>query len=72
MSRYGFEVGDQVVHVKGSETGYVIEIDHDYDLGDVTTCRVVWDVESYQEALEVDRADSDIQWTNKLVKVMED
>lgn len=64
---YGFTVGDRVVHVRDdSVEGFVIEIDSDHDLGDVTTCRVAWDVSSYDEAKLVPREDTDIQWTNKL------
>lgn len=66
---YGFDVGDQVVHVKGGGPGYVIEIDSDCDLGGVTTARVVWNVSSFEEAKNTPREDSDIQWTNKLRRV---
>lgn len=67
---YGFTVGDRVTHVRddGAE-GIVTEIDSEYDLGDVTTCRVAWDVRSYEEAKLVPREDTDIQWTNKLALV---
>lgn len=63
---YGFSVGDRVVHKKGSEPGYVIELDSDYDLGGITTARVVWGATSYQDARNTPREDADIQWTNKL------
>lgn len=67
---YGFQVGDTVHHIKDSELyGIVTEIDFDHDLGDVTTCRVVWDVESVDAANLTPREDQDIQWTNKLVFV---
>lgn len=66
----GLEVGDKVTHRKGDgETGFVIEVDFEYDLGGVTTCRVVWDVETFEQAKASPREHQDIQWTNKLVKV---
>jgi hypothetical protein len=49
--------------------GIVTELDVDYDLGGVTTCRVVWGAETIEDATETPRADQDIQWTNKLVLV---
>jgi hypothetical protein len=68
MVDYGFGVGDSVRHKKESEpTGIVTELDSDHDLGDVTTCRVVWGAESLEDAMSTPRADQDIQWTNKLV-----
>ena len=67
---YGFEVGDTVCHVKDTAaSGLVTEIDADYDLGDVTTCRVAWGAKSLEEALAFPRDDQDIQWTNKLTRV---
>lgn len=64
---YGFGVGDQVVHLKGdAEAGYVTELDSEHDLGDVTTCRVVWGAKSFEDAKNTPREDQDIQWTNKL------
>lgn len=64
------DVGDKVTHRKGEgEIGFVMEVDFEYDLGGVTTCRVVWDVETFEQAKAVLREDQDIQWTNKLVKV---
>lgn len=67
--RYGFAVGDAVVHIREQEAdqGILIEIDADHDLGDVTTCRVMWGCSSLEEALSHPREDSDIVWTNKLV-----
>lgn len=67
QERYGFCVGSSVRHVKDSEPGIVIEIDSDADLGEVTTCRVVWGAQSLQDALATPREDSDIQWTTKLL-----
>lgn len=66
---YGFGVGSKVNHVKdvGGESGFVIEIDSDHDLGDVTTCRVVWGAKDFDEAKALPKEDSDVQWTNKLV-----
>lgn len=66
---YGFNVGDQVVHVKGGGYGYVTEIDVDNDLGGVTTVRVVWGSTSFQDAITTPREDTDVQWTNKLIRV---
>lgn len=64
------DVGDRVTHRKGDgETGFVIEVDFEYDLGGVTTCRVVWDVETFEQAKAAPLEHQDIQWTNKLVKV---
>lgn len=40
---YGFKVGDQVIHIKGGDSGYVTELDVENDLGGVTTARVVWE-----------------------------
>lgn len=67
---YGFQVGDTVRHVKGGESGIVTELDADYDHGGLTTCRVVWGAISVQDAQATPREDQDIQWTNKLVKVI--
>jgi ABC-type proline/glycine betaine transport system substrate-binding protein len=66
---YGFAVGQRVEHIKdrGGVVGVVIEIDADHDLGEVTTCRVMWDCQSLEQALGLLREDSDIVWTNKLV-----
>lgn len=67
---YGFNVGDTVCHIKDYEmTGIVTEIDSEYDLGDVTTCRVVWGAENVTDAMQTPREDQDIQWTNKLVAI---
>lgn len=64
------DVGDKVTHRKGDgEIGFVMEVDFEYDLGGVTTCRVVWDVETFEQAKAAPREDQDIQWTNKLVKI---
>lgn len=68
---YGVAVGDQVTHVRDdSINGYVTELDADHDLGDVTTCRVVWGANSLDEAKDAPREDHDIQWTNKLEAVL--
>lgn len=71
MSQYGFEVGSSVFHVKdvGGDAGIVTEIDNEFDLGDVTTCRVVWGAVDLADALATPKEDRDIQWTNKLVPV---
>ncbi len=67
---YGFAVGDVVNHVKdASATGVVTEIDTDFDLGGVTTCRVLWDVGTLEEAHTFPYKDQDVQWTNKLARV---
>ena len=64
---YGFTVGDEVTHKRDdSLTGFVMELDSKHDLGDVTTCRVVWGALSFEEAKDVPYAHQDIQWTNKL------
>jgi len=64
------DIGDKVTHRKGDgETGFIVEVDFEYDLGGVTTCRVVWDVETFEQAKAAPREHQDIQWTNKLVKV---
>lgn len=68
--QYGFNVGDSVCHIKDYQmVGIVTEIDSEYDLGDITTCRVVWDAKDFQDAKNTPREDQDIQWTNKLVPV---
>lgn len=71
MNKYGFAVGHSVFHVKdvGGEAGIVTEIDDEFDLGDVTTCRVVWGASDLADALATPKEDRDIQWTNKLVLV---
>jgi hypothetical protein len=71
MSEYGFIVGDSVTHVKEpyGPKAFVTEIDADHDLGGVTTCRVVWNAMTWDEAKNSPREDSDIQWTNKLTVV---
>lgn len=70
---YGFSVGDVVCHVKDPSTrGVVFDIDEAHDLGGVTTCRVAWDVMNLEEALQLPKADTDIQWTNKLSRVESD
>lgn len=67
---YGFSVGDPVWHVGDTEVvGFVIELDSEYDQGGVTTCKVVWDAGTLEEAVKVPREDQDIQWTNKLLRV---
>lgn len=67
---YGFLVGDSVFHIKDNAmVGFVTELDADYDLGDVTTCRVVWGAISFKDAKETPREEQDIQWTNKLLRV---
>lgn len=66
---YGFAVGDFVTHVGDNATGGIVtELDADYDLGGVTTCRVAWGAATFEEAMATPRDDQDIQWTNKLVK----
>ncbi|MBB4867819.1 hypothetical protein HNP46_006738 [Pseudomonas nitritireducens] len=67
LERYGFTVGSTVQHIKDPQPGIVTEIDSDQDLGDVTTCRVVWGAESLQDALDTPRPDQDLLFTNKLV-----
>ena len=64
------DVGDKVTHRRGDgEVGFIIEVDFEHELGGVTTCRVVWDVENFEQAKATPREHQDIQWTNKLVKV---
>jgi len=66
---YGFVVGDMVTHVGDNAVrGIVTELDAGYDLGGVTTCRVVWGAATVEEAMATPRDDQDIQWTNKLLK----
>jgi hypothetical protein len=66
---YGFIVGDSVNHVGDNEMeGIVTELDTDYDLGGVTTCRVAWGAKTVEAALASPREDQDIQWTNKLTR----
>lgn len=66
---YGFVVGNSVCHIgDNAMAGIVTELDAEYDLGGVTTCRVVWGAESLEDALATPREDQDIQWTNKLVR----
>lgn len=66
---YGFGVGDSVYHVGDNAMGGIVtELDADYDLGGVTTCRVVWGATSFEDAMATPRDDQDIQWTNKLVR----
>lgn len=70
---YGFGVGDAVCHIgDNAMEGIVTELDADYDLGGVTTCRVVWDAASVADAMATPRDDQDVQWTNKLVLVEKD
>ena len=67
---YGFIVGDTVFHIGDNlMNGIVTELDSEYDLGDVTTCRVVWGAETFEDAIATPREYQDIQWTNKLIKV---
>lgn len=69
VSDYGFDVGDLVFHIKDNDMSAIVtEIDSEHDLGDVTTCRVVWDAKSLEDANNTPREDQDIQWTNKLIK----
>lgn len=66
---YGFTVGDEVIHKRDdSLTGFVMEMDDKHDLGDVTTCRVVWGALTFDEAKLSPREHQDIQWTNKLTR----
>ena len=71
--QYGIDVGDLVRHVKESSwTGIVTEIND--NLNDVTTCRVAWDDNhdhalTLEETLTLPRENTDIQWTNKLVRI---
>lgn len=68
LPEYHVKVGDLVAHEKELETaGIVTELDADYDLGGVTTCRVVWGATTMEAALNTPREEQDIQWTNKLV-----
>jgi len=65
---YGFGVGDLVCHIgDDAMAGIVTELDADYDLGGVTTCRVAWGATSMEEAKAIAREDQDVQWTNKLI-----
>lgn len=67
---YGFDVGDVVCHQAETDAhGIVTELDSDHDLGGVTTCRVAWGANTWEEAMAVPREDQDIQWTNKLYRV---
>lgn len=67
---YGFDVWDTVCHIKDDEMlGIVTEIDSSHDLGDVTTCRVVWGAKSVDDAKGIPHEYQDIQWTNKLIRV---
>lgn len=69
MVDYGFNVGDSVYHIKDNNMSAIVtEIDFEHDLGDITTCRVVWEAKSLEDALNTPREDQDIQWTNKLIK----
>lgn len=66
---YDISIGDTVCHVgDNAMEGIVTELDAEYDLGGVTTCRVVWDAKSVEDAMATPREDQDIQWTNKLVR----
>jgi hypothetical protein len=66
---YGFVVGNSVCHIgDNAMEGIVTELDAEYDLGGVTTCRVVWGATSVEDAMATPREDQDIQWTNKLVR----
>lgn len=65
---YGFGVGDLVCHIgDNAMEGIVTELDADYDLGGVTTCRIAWGASSMEEAMMIAREDQDVQWTNKLI-----
>lgn len=67
-TEYGFTVGDKVCHVKDhSVFGICTQLDSDYDLGGITTCGVVWGVESLNDAMDTSLDETDIQWTNKLI-----
>jgi hypothetical protein len=70
---FGVFVGARVKHRRALEesSGIVIEVDSEAG-DDITTCRVVWDARTLDEALGYSRADSDIVWTNKLVCVEAD
>lgn len=58
---------DKVEHVKdGSVKGIVVHVDD--NLKGTTTCRVAWGVETQEEAEKMPVEDTDIQWTNKLIK----
>lgn len=61
------EYGDKVTHIKDDSLNGVV-IDVDDNLIDVTTCLVVWGVETLEEALKL-KDDADIQWTNKLMTI---
>ncbi|MBI6882611.1 hypothetical protein [Pseudomonas putida] len=66
------KAGDKVTHIRDDDAvGFVIEVDAGHETFDTTTCRVVWGVETYEEAKQVPRDDQDIQWTNKLALVAE-
>lgn len=57
---------DKVCHVKDTNLkGIVVHVDN--NLKDITTCNVVWDCNTVEEALAVSINNSDIQWTNKLI-----
>lgn len=64
-------VKDKVSLIKEHDcVGYVVQVDH--NLKDITTCRVVWGLDSLEDSLRSFNAfpdDSDIQWTNKLIKI---
>jgi len=62
-----FNVGDTVALKREPEpSGIIVMIDHDHSIGDVTTCEIVWGVETLEEALSRPATERDIQWTNKL------
>jgi len=70
VTEYGFAVGDTVCHIGDNDmTGIVTELDADFDLGGVTTCRVAWGAETVEAAMATPREDQDIQWTTKLERV---
>jgi hypothetical protein len=57
---FWLRVGDRVSHIKDSTwIGTVTEIDDNLIPSGVTTCRVEWEGDY----------ESDIRWTNKLVKL---
>lgn len=67
-SEYPFEVGDTVRHRNClALTGVVTHIDK--NLPHPTTCLVRWENNSGNLPRD-DNSDDDIQWTNRLIKVM--
>lgn len=58
---YPFKVRDRIHHISDDAEGVIVSIDT--NMPHPTTCRVLWD----DAVGETDI--TDIQWTNKLVKV---